>query len=141
MISMDFLAQLRGYYINRSRFATFQSVILAGVCDIRNLKRKMRPEEEHKDNSPWNIAADFDIDMSFSTEEINDMLLDYASEQELEMDTKLIAREIHDYTSGYLHILYLEFASCLMKCIKQECMMRGVIQDFWRWFGNWFASQ
>lgn len=105
VISMDFLAQLRGYYINRSRFATFQSVILAGVCDIRNLKRKMRPEEEHKDNSPWNIAADFDIDMSFSTEEINDMLLDYASEQELEMDTKLIAREIHDYTSGYPYLV------------------------------------
>ena len=58
-LGQDFLAQLRGYYINRSRFATFQSVILAGVCDIRNLKRKMR----------------------------------------------------------------------------------GIIQDFWRWFGNWFASQ
>ena len=29
-VFLDFLAQLRGYYINRSRFATFQSVILAG---------------------------------------------------------------------------------------------------------------
>ena len=27
-VFLDFLAQLRGYYINRSRFATFQSVIL-----------------------------------------------------------------------------------------------------------------
>ena len=43
-VFLDFLAQLRGYYINRNRFATFQSVILAGVCDIRNLKRKMRPD-------------------------------------------------------------------------------------------------
>ena len=84
-VFQDFLAQLRGYYINRSRFATFQSVILAGVCDIRNLKRKMRPEEEHKDNSPWNIAADFDIDMSFSVEQINGMLLDYASEPIVEL--------------------------------------------------------
>lgn len=33
-VFLDFLAQLRGYYINRSWFATFQSVILAGVCDI-----------------------------------------------------------------------------------------------------------
>ena len=104
-VFLDFLAQLRGYYINRSRFATFQSVILAGVCDIRNLKRKMRPEEEHKDNSPWNIAADFDIDMSFSVEQINGMLLDYASEHDPAIDTNMIAREIHDYTSGYPYLV------------------------------------
>lgn len=36
---MTFLAQLRGYYIDRDRSATFRSVILAGVYDIRNLKR------------------------------------------------------------------------------------------------------
>ena len=70
-VFLDFLAQLRGYYINRSRFVTFKSVILAGVCDIKNLKRKLRPDEEHKDNSPWNIAADFDIDMSFSPVQIS----------------------------------------------------------------------
>lgn len=104
-VFLDFLAQLRGYYINRSRFATFQSVILAGVCDIRNLKRKMRPDEEHKDNSPWNIAADFDIDMSFSVEEISTMLLDYASEHDSAIDTNLIAREINDYTSGYPYLV------------------------------------
>lgn len=104
-VFLDFLAQLRGYYINRSRFATFQSVILAGVCDIRNLKRKMRPDEEHKDNSPWNIAADFDIDMSFSVEQINSMLLDYASEHDSAIDTNLIAREIYDYTSGYPYLV------------------------------------
>ncbi|MCI5596794.1 MAG: AAA-like domain-containing protein, partial [Lachnospiraceae bacterium] len=104
-VFLDFLAQLRGYYINRSRFATFQSVILAGVCDIRNLKRKMRPDEEHKDNSPWNIAADFDIDMSFSVEQINGMLLDYAYEHDSAIDTNLIAREIYDYTSGYPYLV------------------------------------
>lgn len=104
-VFMDFLAQLRGYYINRNRFATFQSVILAGVCDVRNLKRKMRPDEEHKDNSPWNIAADFDIDMSFSAEQINSMLLDYASEHDSAIDTNRIAREIYDYTSGYPYLV------------------------------------
>ena len=132
-VFLDFLAQLRGYYINRSRFATFQSVILAGVCDIRNLKRKMRPGEEHKDNSPWNtregnepsdrsrafgdcpwnqirlavfdVAADFDIDMSFSVEQINGMLLDYASEHDSAIDTNMIAREIYDYTSGYPYLV------------------------------------
>lgn len=104
-VFLDFLAQLRGYYINRERFATFQSVILAGVCDIRNLKRKMRPDEEHKDNSPWNIASDFDIDMSFSAQQISRMLIDYASEHDSAIDTKLIGEEIYDYTSGYPYLV------------------------------------
>lgn len=104
-VFLDFLAQLRGYYINRNRFATFQSVILAGVCDIRNLKRKMRPDEEHKDNSPWNIAADFDIDMSFSVKQIRDMLTDYAADHYMDIDTAAIAGEIYDYTSGYPYLV------------------------------------
>ena len=104
-VFLDFLAQLRGYYINRKRFATFQSVILAGVCDIRNLKRKMRPDEEHKDNSSWNIAADFDIDMSFSVKQISDMLTDYAADHYIDIDTAAIAGEIYDYTSGYPYLV------------------------------------
>ena len=104
-VFLDFLAQLRGYYINRNRFATFQSVILAGVCDIRNLKRKMRPDEEHKDNSPWNIAADFNIDMSFSVMQIKGMLSDYVNDHNMNMDTDLIAKEIHDYTAGYPYLV------------------------------------
>ena len=104
-VFLDFLAQLRGYYINRSQFATFHSVILAGVCDIRNLKRKLRPEEEYKDNSPWNIAADFDIDLSFSVGEIGDMLSEYAMDHTMSMDADLIAREIYDYTSGYPYLV------------------------------------
>ena len=65
-IFLDFLAKLRYYYLNRNRYSTFQSVILAGVHDIRNLKQKIRPDAEHKHNSPWNIAISFDVDMSFS---------------------------------------------------------------------------
>ena len=49
-------------------------MIFAGVYDIKNLKLKLRTEEEHQYNSPWNIAADFDIDMNFSTDQITDML-------------------------------------------------------------------
>ena len=41
-VFLDFLAQLRYYYLNRNKFATFQSVILAGVHDIRNLKQKIK---------------------------------------------------------------------------------------------------
>ena len=57
-IFLDFLAQLRDGYLEREELATFHSVILAGVYDIRNLKLKIRPEEEHKYNSPWNVAAE-----------------------------------------------------------------------------------
>lgn len=104
-VFLDFLAQLRGYYINRARFATFQTVILAGVYDIKNLKRKMRTEEEHKDNSPWNIAADFDIDMSFSVKQIAAMLSDYEAYHKTGMNLTLMAQEIHDYTDGYPYLV------------------------------------
>lgn len=104
-VFLDFLSQLRGYYINRSRFATFKSVILAGVCDIKNLKRKLRPDEEHKDNSPWNIAADFDIDMSFSAVQIQEMLNCYESDHRTGMNIQALAQEIFDYTSGYPYLV------------------------------------
>lgn len=53
-VFLDFLVQLRAYYIDRDVQPTFQSVILTGVYDVMNLKRKIRPDEEHKVNSPWN---------------------------------------------------------------------------------------
>ena len=53
---IKFLALLREMYLKRDKFPTFQSVILAGVYDIKNLKLKIRPEEQHQYNSPWNIA-------------------------------------------------------------------------------------
>ena len=49
-VFLDFLAQLRGYYIDRDETPTFQSVILAGVYDIKSLKVKIRPEGIHKTN-------------------------------------------------------------------------------------------
>ncbi len=72
-VFLDFLAQLRGCYIGRDSKPTFQSVILTGMYDVRNIKRKIRTEEEHKTNSPWNIAADFLVDMSFSADDIAGM--------------------------------------------------------------------
>lgn len=65
-VFLDFLAQLRSGYLERDIVPTFKSVILAGVYGIKNLKIKIRPEEEHKRNSTWNIAARFDVDMSLS---------------------------------------------------------------------------
>lgn len=100
-VFLDFLAQLRGYFIHRKKRPTFQSVILSGVYDIKNLKRKISPDVEHKSNSPWNIAADFDVEMSFSTTEISEMLMEYENDYKTSMNIEYMANLIYDYTSGY----------------------------------------
>ena len=100
-VFLDFLAQLRGYYLERTEYPTFQSVILAGVHDIRNLRQKIRPDAEHKHNSPWNIASNFDIDMSFSVSDIAGMLTEYEKDHHVGMDIAKLSQLIYDYTSGY----------------------------------------
>lgn len=100
-VFLDFLAQLRSCYIERDEIPTFQSVILSGVYDIKNLKHRFVPEEEHKLNSPWNIAADFLVDMSFSVHEIAGMLGEYEADHKTGMDGSKLAGLIYDYTSGY----------------------------------------
>ena len=102
-VFLDFLAQLRDGYISRDEKGTptFQSVILAGVTDVKHLKSKIREDEDVKVNSPWNIAADFNIDMSLSENGIRDMLDDYEADHHIGMDTAGIAKLIREYTSGY----------------------------------------
>lgn len=100
-VFLDFLAQLRGYYLQRNKRSTFQSVILAGVHDIRNLRQKIRSDADHKHNSPWNIASSFDVDMSFSPDDIAGMLTDYENDHHTEMNIHEISQLIYDYTSGY----------------------------------------
>lgn len=100
-VFLDFLAQLRGYYLSRDEVPTFQSVVLASVHDIRNLRQKIRPDEEYKHNSPWNIAAAFEVEMSFSPDDIAGMLEDYENDKHTGMDISAISKLIYDYTSGY----------------------------------------
>ena len=45
-VFVDFLAQLRACYLKRRRIPVFQSVILAGVYDVRSMKRKIRSDGE-----------------------------------------------------------------------------------------------
>jgi len=101
----QFLGFLRSLYLKREWSATFQSVILAGVYDIKNLKLKIRPEEQHLYNSPWNIAAPFDVDMSLSADGIAGMLADYKADNNLDFDEAEIAHIIRDYTSGYPYLV------------------------------------
>ncbi len=100
-VFIDFLAQLRGYYLARDEMPIFHSVVLAGVYSIKNLKLKLRPESEHQYNSPWNIAADFEINMSFSTNQIAAMLSEYEADHHTGMDIQAVADDIYQYTSGY----------------------------------------
>lgn len=104
-VFLDFLAQLRAYYLKRRRISTFQSVVLASVVDVRSIQRKLRPDEDHRDNSPWNIAADFLVDMSFSIEDIAGMLNQYEADYGTGMDTEKMAELIYGYTSGYPYLV------------------------------------
>jgi hypothetical protein len=102
---LDLLGMLRNLYLERSESgdmkSTFLSVILAGVYDVKNLKLKLRPDEERKYNSPWNIAADFNVDMTFRPDEIITMLNEYEADYQTGMDKEFISNEIYKYTSGY----------------------------------------
>lgn len=104
-VFLDFLAQLRAYYLTRKRTPTFQSVILAGVYDVKNIQMKIRPDAEHKVNSPWNIAADFDVVMSFSAADIAGMLEQYENDHHTGMDVGEMAEFIYDYTCGYPYLV------------------------------------
>ncbi|MCK4258390.1 MAG: AAA family ATPase [Halanaerobiales bacterium] len=101
---LDFLGMLRDKYLLQieGEDKTFDSVILAGVHDVKNLKLKIRSDDDiHKYNSPWNIAADFKVDMSFSAEEIETMLKSYIQDKNINMDISTISEKLHYYTSGY----------------------------------------
>jgi hypothetical protein len=113
-IFVTFLKMLREKFLmrNAGKDFTFHSVILAGVYDIRNPKQKMilagkyTPSQgEDLENSPWNIAADFKVDMSFSAKEIETMLVEYENEQHTGMDISGLAQEIRFYTSGYPYLV------------------------------------
>jgi len=113
-IFIRFLKMLRDKYLfrNAGDDDTFHSVILASVYDIRNLKQKIilsgkyAPSSgESAMNSPWNIAVDFNIDMSFSAKEIETMLVEYENDHHTGMDISAIAQEIRFYTNGYPYLV------------------------------------
>ena len=115
---LNFLGMLRNRYLERDMQGidyTFHSVILAGVYDVKNLKIKIRPDAEKKYNSPWNIATDFKVDMTFHPEEIAQMLADYEADEHTGMDIPAVSEEIYKYTTGYPFLV-----SKLCKVIDEE---------------------
>lgn len=102
-VFLHFLGMLREKYLARKAAEdfTFHSVILAGVYDVKNIKLRMiekgyvsAMEGEVKYNSPWNIAAQFDVDLSFSVKEISSMLAEYETDHPTGMNISAIASGI-----------------------------------------------
>jgi hypothetical protein len=106
-IFLSFLGLLREKYLKwqQGKDSTFQSVVLAGVHDVKTLKLKLHPQEESKYNSPWNIAVDFRLDMSFSVKDIESMLNEYERDYQTGMNIREISQLIYDYTSGYPYLV------------------------------------
>jgi len=114
-VFLHFLSMLREKFLARKRNVdyTFHSVILAGVYDIRNIKLKMISEGAHTPevmenkiyNSPWNIAASFEIDMSFCPAEIATMLAEYEADHAIGLDIPALANEIYSYSGGYPYLV------------------------------------
>lgn len=125
---LSFLGMLRTKYLARlqPRHATFHSVVLAGVHDIRSLKYKLRDPEAAQYNSPWNIAADFDVEMTFNPEEIAPMLRQYSEAENVEMDISAIAERLYYHTSGHPFLV-----SKLCKNIAENILPRREIHDHW----------
>jgi len=100
---LSFLGMLRTKYLARMmpEHATFHSIVLVGVHDIKTLKFKLCTPENSEYNSPWNIATDFDVRMSFNPAEIEPMLAAYAQAEKVKIDIPEMANQLYYHTSGY----------------------------------------
>lgn len=123
-IFLSFLGMLRSKYLKIRQRPTFQSVILAGVYDIRNLKLKIRSEKDHQKNSPWNIAAEFDVNMAFDAGEIKDMLLEYEQDHRTGMNIDEMTVLLYSYTSGYPFLV-----SRICKILDEKVFGRSGFSD------------
>ena len=100
---LDFLGMLRSKYLfeQQNQDLTFKSVILAGVHDVKNLKLKLGSDEEHKYNSPWNIASEFKVDFELEVDQIASMLKEYQEDRNIDLGSDYFAEKMHYYTSGH----------------------------------------
>lgn len=116
---LNFLGMLRAKYLARLKpqHATFHSIVLAWVHDIKTLKHKIRSSKESDYNSPWNIAADFKVRMSFNPAEITPMLEDYSKAEGVAMDIPTLAEQLYYYSSGYPFLV-----SKLCKIIAEDIL-------------------
>ena len=122
---VSFLAMLRNKYLVRKDEKTFHAVVLAGVHDVKSLKLKIRPDEEGKFNSPWNIATDFKVDMNLHPFEIKPMLDAYIADKGVKMDAEAIAERLFYHTSGYPFLV-----SKLCKMLDEEVLPTKTVKEW-----------
>ena len=121
-VFLDFLATLRQQYTERKadKGSAFHSVIIASVYDIKNIWLTV-PNYY----APWNIAADFRVDMSFSPVEITIMLKDYEADHNTGMNITEISEEIYRHTSGY-PFLVSRVCEVIDECLDKNWTLSGV---------------
>ena len=122
-VFISFIAMLRDKYLFAldQKDLTFHSVILLGVHDVKSLKLKLRPNEEGKLNSPWNISEDLNVDFAFTQREIEPMVAEYSKEHSFNMDISAISEKLHYYTSGNPFLV-----SQMCKVIDEVLMSAGI---------------
>jgi hypothetical protein len=133
---ISFLAMLRNKYLEQNIFKTFHSIVLAGVHDVKSLKLKIRPDQEEKYNSPWNIAAEFKVDMNLQPFEIKPMLDDYVAERGVKMDTAAMAEDLFYYTSGYPFLV-----SKLCKMMDEDVLPTKEVKEWTEQDLEWTVKQ
>jgi predicted kinase len=133
---ISFLGILRTLYLNRTIDPTFHAIVLAGVHDVKSLKLKIREGEEAKLNSPWNIAAEFKVDMNLQPFEIKPMLDDYVAEKGVKMDTAAMAEDLFYYTSGYPFLV-----SKLCKMIDEDVLPTKDVKEWTEQDLEWVVRQ
>jgi AAA-like domain len=122
---VSFLGILRDKYLERGDIPTFHSVVLAGVHDVKSLKLKIRPEEERKLNSPWNISADFKVNMNLLPNEIRPMLEEYGRDRSVEVDAQAVAERLFYHTSGHPFLV-----SSLCKMFDEDMLLQKTEQTW-----------
>ncbi|MEM1123510.1 MAG: AAA family ATPase, partial [Bacteroidota bacterium] len=88
-----------------------------GVQDIKTLKIQIRSGNKREYNSPWNIAVDFKVRMSFIPSEIVPMLDEYGQAEGVTMDKERIAERLYYLTSGHPFLV-----SKLCKTIAEDIL-------------------
>jgi len=134
-VFLHFLGLLRQKFLARKDGMdfTFHSVILTGVYDIKNIKLKLinegsytPSESENKlQNSPWNIATAFRVDMHFKPAEIATMLTEYEIDHQLGLDIPLLSQEIYRFTSGY-PVLVSTICKIIDEQLNKQWTLSGV---------------
>lgn len=86
--------------------------------------------------SPWNIAADYTVDMNFGAKEIAVMLMEYEKDYNTGMNVETMAQSIYDYTSGYPYLV-----SRLCKLMDEKIAGEAAFPDKSRaWSGEGFQA-